>query len=239
MTQKKTSDSRQVKVHQVLLVDDHPAMRTGIGVVINQEADFNVCGEAATIDEALAKVEELQPDAMVLDLTLGKESSLAHFDRLREPKSDLKILVVSMHHELIHGVRALCQRGGSADGYVQKGAATEHIVEALRTVMDGDLAASPKLSSMLAAIAGGRTAPGSRGSRALQVLTPREFEVYELIGLGQPPREIAPRLGVSSRTVEAHKENMKKKLNLPSAAALASHAAQTMQGLPPEGDTES
>ena len=207
--------------HRVLVVEDHPLTRSGIVRLIASQDDFEVSGEAGNLEAAYKSIAKDPPDVITLDLTLGHESSLAHFERIRELAGDVPILVISMHDEMTHGYRAVSE---GANGYVQKDAQPEAVLAALRTVVNGGTAVSPRLAALFVSATRGRRPDGNTMS-----LSRREFEVYQLIGIGLATREIAAKLGISARTVEAHKENMKKKLHLKSAAELARHAAQSIQ----------
>lgn len=229
MEERRPAEARSsaTPIHRVLVVDHHPVTRAGIARLVDSQADFEVCAEAGDLATAFAHVDRSRPDIVTLDLTFGKESSLSRFDRLREHHPGLPILVISMHDEMTHGYRAVSE---GANGYVQKDAEPEVIIRALRTVLEGGTAISPGLAALFVGASLGKNPSGK-----VMSLSKREFEAYQLIGIGLATREIAAKLGISPRTVESHKENMKKKLGVGSSAALARHAVQFIQGNPPLG----
>jgi len=204
---------------RVLIVDDHPVVRRGLAEVLSGTADFVVCAEADSAVEALRAVAEAGPDVAVVDLTLKGKSGLELLKDLRVRHPDLPVLVLSMHDESLYAERAL--RAG-ARGYIMKDGRMEDVVEALRQVRAGRVYLSPRMTSRLL----GRLTGGGAGDGAspMQRLTDRELEVFEMIGLGRATREIAEALHLSVKTVDTHRENIKRKLNLPGGTELSRHA---------------
>jgi len=209
-------------VTRIMVVDDHPIVRSGLVALYESDPSLEVCGEAETIGEALSEIARTRPDAISLDLSLGEDSALSFFKELREENKQLRILCVSMHEERIFAAHAISE---GADGYVHKNAKPEKILEEMHKVIRGEKAVSPSVVNDL-------IRPGVDRSKFLG-LSRREFEVFQLIGIGKPTREIAVKLGISPRTVEAHKENIKKKLDIDTAAGLATKASEVMQGFTP------
>jgi len=215
-----TTDQKAAdRAKRVLIVDDQPAARRGAAQVIEAEADLTVCGEAADGAEALAVMAATDPDVAVVDICLGHGGGTALIRSLRNDRPDLPILVHSNHDESLYAERTL-QAG--ARGYVAKTEPVARLVEAIRAVGAGKVYLSEKVTArLLAAIAdGGRDAAGL----GTDVLTAREFEVFELIGQLLEPRQIARQLHVSIKTVESHREHIKAKLKLASAGELRQYA---------------
>jgi len=198
---------------RVLILDDHPIVRQGIKLMVNAEPDMTIVGEAQTELEARRLVRELLPDAVIVDLSLAQGDG---FNVVRDVSAhfpDIRILVLSMHDETIYGERLLAE---GVSGYIMKEAATEQLVTALRTVLRGERYMSDNLRRVLE----------ERKSRSGQssLLSIRELQVISLIGLGQGTREIAEALSLSVKTVEAHRQTIKRKLALETNAQLVQYA---------------
>lgn len=200
--------------HRVLILDDHPIVRQGIKLMVNAERDMTIVGEAQTEPEARRLVRELTPDAMIVDLSLAHGDGFnvvrdvsAHFPRIR-------LLVLSMHDETVYAERLLAE---GAAGYIMKEAATEQLITALRTVLRGERYMSDNLRRLVEE----RRVRNEGQSRRLSI---RELQVISLIGLGQGTREIAEALSLSVKTVEAHRQTIKRKLALETNAQLVQYA---------------
>ena len=202
----------------LLLVDDHAIVRQGLAALLAREADFAVAGEAGTYEDGLAALTALAPDGVVLDLSLRDRSGL---DWIREARAKgyAGILVLSMHDEAVYAEKAL--RAG-AQGYVMKDQAEETLVAALRQVRSGRTYLSPAAEKLLAAhpAAAGKEADGFEG------LTARESEILTAIGGGLTTRDIAEKFGLSGRTVDVHRVNIKRKLGCASLAEVLVKAVE-------------
>ena len=206
---------------RLLLVDDHPIVRQGLALMLASEQDIEVCGQAKDVHEALEMVGRLDPDLVVVDLSL---SGLSGLDLVKETKvrhPALPVLVLSMHDEIVQAERAL--RAG-ARGYVMKQEATGTIITAVRQVLAGHIYLSDRMSSKLLGKLAGSGAAAT--ASPIERLSDREFQVFTLIGQGIGPRAIAEKLGLSVKTVEAHRENIKAKLGLGSGNELIRYAMQ-------------
>lgn len=211
---------------KVLLVDDHPAVREGLAVGVSGQPDLEVCGEAADAREAMRLAGSTAPDVAVVDISLGSGNGLELIKRLKSRHKSLSILVLSMHDEALYAERAL--RAGAL-GYVSKSESTKKVIAAIRQVRKGKVHVSRKVADRLLHLA----AAGRSGLRrpAVEALSDRELEVFELIGNGASTGEIARRLHLSVHTVETHRQRIKAKLNLKRSAELARHAASwVLQG---------
>jgi DNA-binding NarL/FixJ family response regulator len=218
----KSSEATPPVRSKVLLVDDHPIVRQGLAQLINEEADLLVCGQAEDTPQALKAVAELSPDVAVVDISLKDRSGIDVIKEIHGIKPNLPVLVLSMHDENLQAERAL--RAG-ARGYIMKQEATAKVLTAIRRVLKGDIYLSDKMATrMLHQLVDARSAPAT--TSPLQTLTNRELEVFTLIGQGIGPRDIAERLSLSVKTVEAHREHIKSKLNLKSGNELIRHAMQ-------------
>jgi DNA-binding NarL/FixJ family response regulator len=219
---KKSADVR------VFIVDDHPIVRQGLRQLVEHEPDMMVCGEAESAVEGLRNIGKCRPDIAVVDLTLkdGNGLDLTRDIRTRYPQT--RVLVLSMHDAAIYAERAL--RAG-AMGYLMKEEATELVIGALRTILRGEVFLTESIAQrMLQKVASGKA---ERGGSPLDVLSDRELEVFRLVGQGISTREIASRLHRSVKTIDSHRENIKRKLSLNSAADLLQHAIQWVQSEAP------
>ena len=211
--------TQSIRAARVLLVDDHPLVRRGLAAVIGGEDDLEVCGEAETVLAAMQMVRTEAPDLVVTDLSLGDGNGLELVKRLRAQDPDLKILVCSMHDERLFAQRAL---GAGANGYIGKEQATAHVVEAIRHTLSGRTWLSDAMTDL--ALNGAlRTVAGDNGVAGL---TDRELAVFELIGRGMGPSQIALQIHLSVKTIETHREKIKRKLGLRSGAELTRRAMQ-------------
>ena len=203
----------------VLIVDDHPVFREGLVRIINQEKDLAVCGEAADATEALRSAENLQPDLVVIDISLEGTSGIDLAKSLRSRCPGMRLLVLSMHPESLYAERAL--RAG-ASGYVMKRESGRKLLAAMRDVLDGRMHVSPEFQESILR----RVASSGRASRGSPVegLSDRELEVFQLIGQGCGTRQISERLNMSMKTVETHREHIKEKLSLDSTFTLVQRA---------------
>jgi DNA-binding NarL/FixJ family response regulator len=204
---------------RILIIDDHPIVREGLLRRINRQPDLEVCGEAGAAAEAMKSIAANRPDLVVVDLTLQDKSGLELIKdvQIRHPR--LPVLVLSMHDENLYAERAL--RAG-ARGYVMKQEAPEHVIEAIRRVLAGNVYLSVKMSAKLLGtfVAGKPQAAAS----PVESLSDRELEVFRMIGSGLASRQIAEKLHISIKTVDAYRLRIKAKLNLESATELTQHA---------------
>jgi DNA-binding NarL/FixJ family response regulator len=208
----------------VLLVDDHPIVREGLATIINQQADLLVCGEAEDAAGALEAVARLEPDAVIVDLSLKRGDGLDLIKELHRRHAALPILVLSMHDESLYVERAL--RAG-ARGYLMKQEGTAQVVLALHRILDGDIYVSEAMGKKLLRTFRDRR-PDPR-TPSIERLSDRELAVFRLIGQGYRTRQIAERLHVSVKTINTYRQHIKEKLELDSATEILRHAIQWVE----------
>ena len=207
---------------KVFLVDDHPIVRQGLGLLINREPDLVVCGEAEDAPSALQRMASAQPDLMVIDISLEGPDGLELLKTIRLKEPILPVLILSMHEESTYAERSL--RAG-ANGYIMKQEATERVLVAIRRILEGKVYLSERLTNkMLEQFVHG---VGSSKNNPLMTLSDRELEVYRLIGAGHSTRQIADELHVSVKTVESYQAHIKEKLSLRNARELVQHAIES------------
>jgi len=209
---------------KVLLVDDHPFMRAGLGQLIERQPDLVVAGEAGNPAEALRELAKAHPDLVLTDITMPGRSGLEFIKDLHAQDPKLLILVVSMHDEAIYAERAL--RAG-ARGYIMKEAGGENLLAAIRQVLRGEVYVSPRMSARILDNLSSRRPRGS--SSPIEKLTDREFEIFQLIGHGNSTRDIAEQLHLSPKTVDVHRGHIKEKLGLTDATGLVRHAVRWVE----------
>jgi DNA-binding NarL/FixJ family response regulator len=204
---------------RVLIVDDHPLMREGLVELIAGQSDIEVCGEADSAAGALSAIDSLHPDVVVLDLTLGQDDGVALVTTLHSRSPQLPILVLSMHDEIVYAEKMLSL---GARGYVMKQEASEVFLIALRKVISGEHYVRAELAARLLS----RAARANQSQVPAGQLTAREHEVLRAIARGLSTQEIAKLLGMSAKTVDSHRRNMREKLGLSSAGELVRYAMQ-------------
>ena len=206
---------------KIFVVDDHPIVRQGLGLLINREPDMIVCGAAEEAQSALRAIPTVQPDVMVVDISLNGPDGLELVKTIRTRDANLPILVLSMHDESIYAERAL--RAG-ANGYIMKQEATEKVLVAIRRILRGEVYLSDRVSSKMLQ----QYVRGSSTARESPVadLSDRELEVFRLVGEGHGTRQIAEELHLSVKTVETYQAHIKEKLSLRNARELVQHAIE-------------
>jgi DNA-binding NarL/FixJ family response regulator len=219
MALKKKQDKTNENKTQVLIVDDHPVVRDGLTTIINHEQDMNVCGEADDAPEALKAVAELKPDVVVVDISLKSSDGIELTKRIKAGHPKLSVIVLSIHDESLYAERALL---AGAKAYLMKDAVSENIVEAIHTVLSGEIYVSNTISKkFLHKIAGDKA---GTTKTLIENLSDREFEIFRLIGEGLKASQIAKQLHLSTKTIETYRSRIKEKLDLPNAAELLQYS---------------
>jgi len=208
--------------HRVFLVDDHPITREGLARLINHETDMEVCGQVGTAAKAMAEIELLKPDLVVVDVSLTNGASgLELIKDLAARHPRLRMLTLSTHDEVLYAERAL--RAG-AKGYVMKQEATPKVMAAIRQVLHGGVYLSEAMNNR---VLHKMTQTGAVPTATeIEQLSDRELEVYRLIGRGHGTRQIADELHLSISTVETYRTHIKDKLHLASAPELVRRAVE-------------
>ncbi len=206
---------------RILLVDDHPMLRQGIQQYLQQEQDLVICGQAGSAAEALTMLAQLKPDLLIVDIGLPGRDGLELIKDIRALDAACAILVFSMFDEELYAERVL--RAG-AQGYLMKHESPLKLVQAIHRVLHGEMVTGPGVIQRALR----RTAEGrdEKPASPISLLTDRELEIFRLIGAGHPREDIARRLNLSVKTFEAHRANIRQKLQLRSAAELLIHATQ-------------
>lgn len=219
-----------MKKINLMLVDDHEMIRSGLKSLLQTEEDLNVVGEASNGAEALEKVADLRPDVVVMDISMPVMDGLETTKRMTRQFPEIAVLVLTVHEDKQYFFQML-QAG--AKGYVTKEAAADELVAAIRSVADGHVYLLPALARWLLEdynqLAKQTSAAENENAdtTGLEVLSPREREVLELVAQGNTTPRIAEALNLSPKTVSRHRERIMNKLNMHSTAELVRFAIRT------------
>jgi len=201
---------------RIFIVDDHPIVRQGLAQLIDNEPDLVVSGQGEDAYESLRAIRQNKPTLVLVDVSLKDSDGIELLKELRAQDPDLPVLVLSMHDESLYAERAL--RAG-ARGYIMKQEAPQTLLQAIRKVLSGQVYLSEAMgANLLQRMVGGKS-PG-KPELPMDRLTDRELEVFRMIGAGRSVKEIADKLFISPKTVEAHREHIKEKLGVKSSADL-------------------
>jgi DNA-binding NarL/FixJ family response regulator len=205
---------------KVLIVDDHPVVREGLAMHLATQPDLELCGEAEDLPGALTQLASSRPDVAIIDISLKNSNGIELIRRIKERDDAVRILVWSMYPENLYAERAL--RAG-AQGYLSKGQATHHVLDAIRAILQGQVYVSGELANRFLQRAVGRK---HEERSAIDSLSDRELEAFQLIGEGMTKESIAERMHVSPKTVETFRARIKEKLGIGNHTELIQRAAQ-------------
>lgn len=205
----------------ILIVDDHEIIRQGIRAVLETRKDLVVCGEAVNGREAITKVEELNPDVVIMDVGMPELNGLEATRRIVKSNSSTRVLVLTMHESehLMHEVLL-----AGAQGYVLKSDAGSELVDAVDSVCRGKPYFTSKMSPAIIKSIIDDSRGGKLSRRKNFLLTPRERETVQLIAEGKSSKEIASILGISTKTAETHRTNLMRKLDVHSVSEIVRYA---------------
>lgn len=206
---------------RIIIVDDHPIVRQGFTLLINQQEDLHVCGEAEDAASALELIRKERPDLVLVDISLKDSNGMELIKDLSRAVPDVPALVISLHDETVYAERVL--RAG-AKGFIMKAEATSGIMHAIRSVLAGGIYLSERMRSRVLE----KMFSGSPESKKtpVETLSDRELEIFQLIGEGCGTRDIAYKLSLSVKTVETHKSHIKSKLDLQDGNELIQYAVK-------------
>jgi two-component system response regulator NreC len=205
---------------RVLLADDHTILRQGLKMLLNAQSDMEVIGEASDGHQAISEANRLQPDIILMDITMPDMNGIAATSQVRRQRPDVRVLVLTMHENEEYLFQAL--RAG-ASGYILKEAADTELITAIRAVQAGRFYLSPSSQSMMVGDYLQRVRTGEEKD-SYSGLTEREREILKLVAEGLTNNQIAERLFISPKTVDTHRTHIMDKLNLHSRAELVKYA---------------
>lgn len=207
---------------RIVIADDHAVVRTGFSMILNFQEDMEVVDTAAEGVEAYQKVMQHRPDVLIMDLSMPPgESGLIATSKIMESFPETKILILTMYDDeyLFHVLR------NGAKGYILKNAPDEQLISAVRTVYRGDTYIDPKMTtSLINEFVNNSDQDGKNTNDPFRILSKRELEVLPLIAKGYGNKDIAEKLFISVKTVEAHKTHIMQKLELKSKPELVEYA---------------
>lgn len=203
---------------KVMLVDDHAVVRMGFRLLLEGSKDIAVIGEADNGESAVRQFQELEPDLLIMDISMPGIGGLEAIDRVLAKRAGQKILVLSAHEDVMHAKRVL---KAGASGYVTKRSAADVLIEAVRSVHNGNVYLEPNIAQQLAV----EQVSGSKDP--IDALTEKEFKVFLSLAKGQSVQDIADIMSLSPRTVGTHLYKIKQKLNASNSAELAIIAMRT------------
>jgi DNA-binding NarL/FixJ family response regulator len=210
------------KRYRIVIAEDHRILREGLRFLLSSNPVFEIVGEAEDGRGAIRSVVELRPDLVLMDLSMPKMNGLDAIAEVKNQSPDTKVLVLTVHKAEEYVFESL---KAGADGYLLKDATHAELMLAVGNVLDGKPYLSPGISgNLVAGYLQGRKP--SKSELSLEILTQRERQVLKLIGEGHKNKEIADYLCISVKTVEKHRANLMKKLNLHSASALTAYAME-------------
>lgn len=217
------SPSPADKVQRIVVIEDHTLMRAGLIQLVNSQPDLEVVGEAADATQGLDVVLAIQPDVVIVDITLPGRNGLELIKDIKAQRPEQIMLVISMHDESLYAERAL---KAGAKGYIMKDADRGTFIDAIRRVIQGGFYVSERMSAEIFASFSGKASTAKAG---VSRLSDREFEVFELLGQGLGTQDIASRLGISPKTVEVHRAHIREKLEMPTGAAVVRFAVRWIE----------
>lgn len=201
---------------QVVLADDHAIIRDGLKQIISFVSDMSVAGEAENGDEVLKNVRNLRFDVLVLDMSMPGKSGIALIQQVKAIKPELPILVLSMHQQSQYAVQAI--RAG-ASGYITKNAASTQLIEGIKKVASGGTFVSPLVADKLI-----KQMHRPATDLPHTKLTPREFQIFQMLVEGHTVNDISRTLTLSNKTISTHKANILQKMEIPTTASLVYYA---------------
>ncbi|WP_022835588.1 response regulator transcription factor [Salisaeta longa] len=210
---------------RVFIVDDHPAIREALASTITRTLNFRLIGEAGSAQTALELLRRRPPDVVIVDLSLSDGHGFDLIETLRNEMPDVQALVFSMYDETVYAERAI--RAGAA-GYVMKNAPTQDVIQAIETVMQGEVYLSRRMSSRILnkVIHQKDYTLGAATER----LTDREMTVFQMLGAGHNVTDIADQLDLSRKTIETYRRRAKEKLGFDTVSELLQYAVQWTYG---------
>ena len=213
------------KKSRIFIVDDHPLIRDGMTQLLNHEPDMAVCGSTDNARDAIDHIRGLEPDAVLVDISLAGTNGIELIKNMRAQFATLPVLVISMHDESLYALRSL--RAG-AQGYIMKREPSERIIGAIRQVLNNGIYLSETLGQQLI-FKLVRSGDSENSASPIDRLTDRELEVLLLLGRGHGTRQIAEELSLSPKTVETHRMHLKEKLGCATAGELTKFAADWVE----------
>ncbi|MBU3918027.1 response regulator transcription factor [bacterium] len=205
---------------RILIVEDHDIFRMGLIELINLEKDLTVCGECNNVEGSWKMVNELNPDLVLVDISLKESNGLELIKKINSERKNLPVLVLSMHDEALYAERSLL---AGARGYIMKQETSASVINAIRSVLEGKIYVSEKITINILNFVARKSSTSNK--LPVESLTNRELEVFSYIGQGITTKEIAQKLFLSVKTIGTYRERIKQKLNLKNVNELIQQAS--------------
>jgi DNA-binding NarL/FixJ family response regulator len=209
---------------KIYILDDHPIVIEGLKKLIDSQEDMQVIGSAEDANTALLQIAKIKPEIVILDITLKDRSGVDLIKKLKATHEGIQIIVYSMHDENVYAER--CLRAG-AMGYVMKAEQPTRVIQGIRQIASGSFFFSAALLGSI--VSGGSTRGGASRGEPARMLSDRQLEIFEMVGRGCDSHSMAEKLGLSAKTVDAHKANIRQKLGLASARELLMEAVRWVE----------
>lgn len=203
---------------KIVVIDDHQIVVEGISSCLSDTDDLEVCGSASMQTKGIKTIKELNPDAVILDLSLQNGHGLDLMKEIKYEFPNLPVLILSMHEDSMYAERAI--RAG-AKGYIMKNESFQQVTKGLRQIINGELFVAEEIKQKL--LMGISNSNDSKES-IMQKLSDREFEVFKMVGQGARPRIIADKMNISIKTVDTYFRRIREKLNVHSIEELIEEA---------------
>lgn len=216
-----SQSGKKINMKRIVIIDDHPAIRDGLATRISLEDDLEVCGGASDVNDGLELIGETQPDLAIVDISLKTGNGIDLIKQAKEKYPDVKMLVWSMYDESLYAERVL--RAG-AMGYINKENVTDTIIQAIRTILSGQVFLSEDMSAKV--LQGMVTGKRQADQSPVETLSDRELETFQLMGQGLNTIDIAKRMHVSPKTVETYRTRIKEKIQVKDMAELMREATR-------------
>ena len=211
----------RVKTLRIVLADDHRLFREGLRNMLQREQDLEILPDAPDGRTAVRLAGELNPDVILMDVTMPDLNGIEATRQIRSSHPDVKVLGLSMHADRQFVTEIL---SAGASGYLLKDCPCQELVAAIHVAADGEVYLSPKVAGAIVGAVAGNASEGHPGKRGFGALTPREREILQLVADGNSSKEIAYKLGLSVKTVDTHRRQVMEKLQLYSVAELTHYA---------------
>ncbi len=211
-------------IARVFLVDDHPVVRLGLKKYINNEENMTVCGESEDANTAIRGINDLDPDIVIVDLSLGSVSGFDLIQAINARYSNLPVIVYSMHDDIMYVERAI---KAGARGYISKNESMDTVITGINTVLQGNIFLADYMKdNLISILSGSNRISNMQNDNPLNPLSNRELEIFEYIGKGMGTQQIAKKMNLNVKTIDTYKRRIKEKLNLNNSIELIQYSTR-------------